>query len=80
MPDPQSMQVALDKYFPASQFVQVAAPVWEYLPVSQPLQVESLVAPVADEYFPTLQPVHDAEPTDDLKVPATHIVHPDEYE
>ena len=84
-PASQSVQVAapvLDEYFPASQSVQVAslvAPVlFEYFPASQSVQVALLVAPVADEYFPAPQPVHDAEPTADLNVPAAHIVHPDD--
>ena len=84
MPDPQSVQVALlgapamDEYFPASQLVQVAAPVWEYFPASQSVQVALLAAPALDEYFPATQLVQFAEPADDLKVPAMHLVHPDD--
>ena len=50
----------------------------ECLPAPQSVQVALLVAPVLAEYFPASQLVHDAEPVDDLNVPAAHIVHPDD--
>jgi len=62
------------RYFPAVHAVQLEDAAPEYSPVPQKEQVDSLVAPVDELYFPAAHSLQAEAPVDELNLPAVQAV------